>query len=73
MAKRQRESLYYGLLEGESYILVKATSAQQAIANVQRQYPECDRVVSEKDFDDKTYTEEVLRIKVENQAEFDDF
>jgi hypothetical protein len=72
MAKQQREALYYGLLEGESYILVKATSAQQAIANVQRQYPECDRVVSEKDFDAKTYTEEVLRIRVENYCD-DDF
>ena len=72
MAKRKRESLYYGLLENQSYILVKATSAQQAIANVQRQYPECDRVVSERDFDPKIYTNEVLKIRVENQAE-DDF
>lgn len=75
MAKRPREQTFYGLLESrpDSYIYIKAMSEQQALENAQRQYPDCDRVVTEKQFDEKKYTNELLRIRAENQSELDDF
>jgi hypothetical protein len=68
MAK-QKEALYYGLLEGDSYVLVKAASEQIAIATIRGRYPECVNVVDQKKFNDKLYTNELMRIRVENYTE----
>jgi hypothetical protein len=77
MTKRTKESIYYALFsdtdKATAYVAVMATSANQALENARKQFPECDRVVSERDFDTKTYTDELLRIRAENQAVFDDF
>ena len=77
MAKRNRESLYFGVFAdpdmSTAYVAVLATSAKIALENVQRQFPECESIISERDFDPKQYSDELLRIRAENQSEFDDF
>ena len=68
---KPKESLFYGLLEGSNYVLIKATSEQSAREHIQRRYPECERVVTQKQFSDKLYTNELMRIRVEN--DYDEF
>ena len=72
---KQKESLYYGLLYGGNYVLIKATSEQSAREqsareHIKRRYPECESVVSQKQFSDKLYPNEIMRIRVEN--DYDD-
>lgn len=67
---KQKESLYYGLLYGGNYVLIKATSEQSAREHIKRRYPECESIVSQKKFSDKLYPNEIMRIRVEN--DYDD-
>jgi hypothetical protein len=69
---KPKEALYYGLLEPDFYVMVKASSEQIAIATIKTRYPECANIVSQKKFNDKLYTNELMRIRVENYIE-DDF
>ena len=69
---KPKESLFYGLLEGDNYVLIKATSEKSAREHIKRRYPECDTIVSQKQFNEKLYTNELMRIRVENNLD-DDF
>jgi hypothetical protein len=67
---KSKESLFYGLLHGGNYVLIKATSEQSAREHIKRRYPECDVIVGQKQFSEKLYPNELMRIRVE--PDFDD-
>ena len=69
MAKKSSKpkySTYYGFfpvdIEGDKngkYVLVAATSIRRAIAELEKQYPECETVIPEKDVDAETVPPEL--------------
>lgn len=68
---KSKESLFYGLLHGGNYVLIKVISENLAREHIKRRYPECDVIVGQKQFSDKLYTNELMRIRVENDYDYE--